>query len=126
AMLLALAPAAWPWGAFLLCPAAGLGIVACGYFALGPGTFRKADGRLPLSTRFVLASVLIGQYLSLAYYRRRCRAWDQLARGVLVGRILSEAEAAAAVRQGVTAVLDLTAEFSEASPFLSVKYRNLP
>jgi protein phosphatase len=64
--------------------------------------------------------------LSLAYYRRQCRAWDEVARGILIGRILTEAEAAAAVKQGVTAVLDLTAEFSETAPFRAVTYRNLP
>ena len=126
AAVLALTPAVWPWGVFLLWPAAGLGIVAGAYFGLGPGVFRKTDGRLPLSTRFVLAPVLIGQHLSLAYYRRHCRAWDAVAQGVLIGRTLTEAEAAAAVKQGVTAVLDLTAEFSEAAPFRATKYRNLP
>lgn len=126
ASLLALAPVAWPWGAFLLWPAAGLGMVAAGYFALGPGVYRKTDGLLPLSSRFVLAPVLIGQYLSLAYYRRRCRAWDPVAPGVLIGRTLSEAEAAAAVNQGVTAALDLTAEFSEAAAFRKIRYHQLP
>jgi protein-tyrosine phosphatase/membrane-associated phospholipid phosphatase len=126
AAVLALAPAVWPWGAFLLWPAAGLGMVAAAYFGLGPGIFRKNDGRLPLSTRFVLAPALIGQYLSLVYYRRQCRAWDEVTRGVLIGCTLTDAEAAAAVKQGVTAVLDLTAEFSEAAPFRGAKYRNLP
>ena len=63
----------------------------------------------------MLAPILIGQYLSLVYYRRQCRAWDEVVPGVLIGRTLTEAEAAAAVKQGVTAVLDLTAEFSEAA-----------
>jgi len=116
----------WPWGAFLLWPAAALATVGAAYFGVGPGVFRKADGRLPLSTRFVLAPVLIGQYLSLAYYRRRCRAWDQVTQGVLIGRTLTKAEAADAVSQGVTAVLDLTAEFTEAAPFREIRYRNLP
>ncbi len=124
--MLALVPAAWPWGLFLLWPAAALAMVAGGYFGLGPGVYRKAGGRLPLSARFVLAPVLLGQHLSLAYYRRRCRAWDEVAPGVLVGRKLSEAEAAAAVRQGVTAVLDLTAEFTEAEYFRATNYFNLP
>jgi protein-tyrosine phosphatase len=123
---LTLAPAIWPWGAFLLWPAAALGTVGAAYFGLGPGVFRKADGRLPLSTRFVLAPVLIGQYLSLAYYRRRGRAWDQVTKCVLIGRTLTKAEAADAVSQGVTAVLDLTAEFTEAAPFRGINYRNLP
>ena len=39
---------------------------------------------------------------------------------------MSEKEAAAAIRQGVTAVLDLTAEFSEPAPFRSVSYKNIP
>ena len=125
-MVLTLAPAVWPWGVFLLWPAAGLGMAAGAYFGLGPGIFRKTDGRLPWSTRFVLAPILIGQYLSLVYYRRQCRAWDEVVPAVLIGRTLTEAEAAEAVKQGVTAVLDLTAEFSEAAPFRATRYRNLP
>jgi predicted protein tyrosine phosphatase len=125
-VILALAPMAWPWGVFLLWPAAGLGMVAAGYFGYGPSIFRKCDGLLPLSTKFVLAPVLIGQYLSLAYYRRQCRAWDEVAPGVLIGRILTEAEAAKAIEHGVTAELDLTAEFSEAGAFRASKYLNLP
>jgi predicted protein tyrosine phosphatase/membrane-associated phospholipid phosphatase len=125
-MLLALVPAIWPWGVFLLWPAAALAIVAAGYFGLGPSIFRKSDGRLPLSTRFVLGPVLIGQYLSLLYYRRQCRPWDEVALAVFIGRTLSDAEAGTAVEQGVTAVLDLTAEFSEATAFRNIKYRNVP
>ena len=45
-----LVPALWPWGAFLLWPAAALGVVASGYFGQGPGIFHKSGGRLPLST----------------------------------------------------------------------------
>jgi hypothetical protein len=114
------------WGVFLLWPAAALGITAGAYFGLGPTIFRKTDGRLPLSAQFVLAPILIGQYLSLVYYRRKCRAWDMVAPGVLIGRVLKDAEAAGAVHDGVTAVLDLTGEFSEATPFLATKYLNLP
>jgi protein-tyrosine phosphatase/membrane-associated phospholipid phosphatase len=121
-----LAAATLPWGAFLLWPVGALAIVAAGYFGVGPGIYRKTDGRLPLNTRFVLAPVLLGQYLSLIYYRRRCRAWDEVTPGVLIGRQLNEAEAADAVEQGVTAVLDLTAEFSEAAPLRVVNYRQLP
>jgi membrane-associated phospholipid phosphatase len=125
AAVLILGRVVWPWGVFLLWPAAGLAIVAAAYFGLGPGIFRKTDGRLPPSARLVFAPVLIGQYLSLVYYRRHCRAWDEVAPGVLVGRRLTEAEAAAAVRLGVTAVLDLTAEFSEVKAFRATTYRNI-
>ena len=114
-----------PWGAFLVWPAAALGLVAAGYFGLGPAVFRKENGRLPISTRIALAPVLIGQYLSLLYYRRQCRPWDTVVPGVLIGRALNSAEAAEAVREGVTAVLDLTGELSEAAPFLERTYRNI-
>ena len=115
-----------PWGVFLLWPAAALAITAAAYFGLGPGIFRKTEGRLPWSTRLVLAPVLLGHYLSLVYYRRQCRPWDKVAPGVLIGRQLSEAEAARLVKQGVTAVLDLTAEFAEMPAFRRTSYRNIP
>ena len=125
-MVLIPATSLGPWGMFLLWPGVALAITAAAYFGLGPGIFRKADGRLPWSTRFVLAPVLLGHYMSLAYYRRKCRAWDDVAPGVLIGRSLCEADAARVVKQGVTAVLDLTAEFSEAASFRGTRYRCIP
>jgi protein-tyrosine phosphatase len=116
----------WPWGGILLWPALGCCLAAAAYFGLGPGIYRKIEGRLTLSTRVVLAPLLIGQTLSLWHYRRQCRPWDEAAPHVWIGRKLSDAEAADAVRRGVTAVLDLTAEFSEAAPFLAIRYLNVP
>jgi protein-tyrosine phosphatase/membrane-associated phospholipid phosphatase len=113
------------WGLLLFWPALSLSIVAAAYFGWGPGIYRKANGRLPLSTRFVLGPMLLGQQLSLLYYRRQCRPWDEVVPGVWIGRKLNDTEAAEAVRRGVTAVLDLTAEFDEARPFLNVNYCNL-
>jgi protein-tyrosine phosphatase len=121
-----LAAGTWPKGAWLVWPAAVLMLVMAAYCGLGPGIYRKEHGRVPLSTRVLLAPVLLGQHLSLFYYRRRCPAWDDVCPGVLIGRVLNDAEAADAVHEGVTAVLDVTAEFSEAEPFLAVKYRHLP
>ena len=119
--------ALWPWGALLLWPAISLGIVATAYFGLGPAIFCKNDGRLHWSARLVLAPCLLGQQLSLRYYQRHCQpSWDRLAPEVWIGRALGDDEAAAAVRLGVTAVLDLTAEFSEAKPFRTLIYRNIP
>lgn len=125
-IVLAITPLIWPWGVFLLWPAASLGIMAAGYFGLGPGITRKTNGQLMLSSRFVLAPILVGQYLSLVYYRQQCRAWDEVIPGVLVGRVLSSKEAKLAIKQGVTAVLDLTAEFSESAAFRALNYRNIP
>ncbi len=116
----------WPQGGICIWPAAVCLMVACGYFGVGPGIYRKVDGKLTLSTRMLMAPALLGQELSLMVYRRQCRAWDEAAAGVWIGRKLSNREAAEAVGRGVAAVLDLTAEFSEATPFLSIHYLNVP
>jgi membrane-associated phospholipid phosphatase len=121
-----LAVAGWPWTGILLWPATSLGIVAMAYAGLGPAIYRKADGRLPLSSRLLLAPCLIGQYLSLLHYRRHCDAWNELTPHVWIGAKLNQREAAEARRRGVTAVLDLTTEFSETPAFLNLVYRNIP
>jgi protein-tyrosine phosphatase/membrane-associated phospholipid phosphatase len=125
-VMLVLAIGIWPWGAFLLPWVVGLSMIAAGYLGLGPGVYRKENARIPASARFVLAPVLFGQWLSLRYYARQCRPWDEAAPGVWIGRVLSDSEAAETVKAGVTAVLDLTAEFAEAEPFRAVRYLNLP
>jgi membrane-associated phospholipid phosphatase len=122
----AVAALCWPWASILLWPALACLVATAGYFGLGPGIYRKSEGRLTLSTRLLLAPLLAGQRLSLRYYRRQCRAWDAVTPRVWIGRRLSDREAAAAVRQGVAAVLDVTTEFSEAGPFLATRYLNVP
>jgi protein-tyrosine phosphatase len=116
----------WPWSAILIWPIVSLGIAAIAYFGAGPGIFRKREGRLPWTAWWAQGPVLLGHEISRLYYRRQCRAWDELTPRIWVGSVLSRGEAAAAVREGVTAVLDLTAEFSEAAPFRPVNYRNIP
>jgi protein-tyrosine phosphatase len=122
----ALAVLLWPWGAFLIWPTVSLGIAAGAYFGAGPGIFQKRNGRLPWTTRWALGPVLLGQEISRLSYRRQSRAWNELTPQVWIGSVLTAKEAGAAIRQGVTAVLDLTAEFSESAPFRSVTYRNIP
>jgi protein-tyrosine phosphatase len=116
----------WPWGALLLWPTIALGIVATGYFGAGPIIFRKTKGKLPWSTRFVLAPCLLGQYFSLLYYRSRCRSWDEVTPRIWIGGKLGSRLANKALRSGVTAVLDLSAEFAEPKPFRKINYRNIP
>ena len=82
-----------------------------------PASRAREDGRLPLAARIILAPWLAGQHLSLIYYRRHCRPWNEVVPNVWIGRRLNDREAASAVRQGVTAVLDLTGECSEACRF---------
>jgi protein-tyrosine phosphatase len=116
----------WPWGAVLIWPAAACLIMVAGYFRLGPAVYRKTAGRVPWSTRLFPPPLLAGHYLSIHYYSRQCRAWDKVTPQVWIGRKLSNREAKGALRQGVTAVLDLTAELSEAAPFLAIRYLNVP
>ena len=116
----------WPRTAALLWPAISLGITAAGYWGIGPGIYRKNEGRIPLSARLLLAPSLAGQFLSLAYYRRECQPWNQVTPQVWIGSRLNRREAHEARREGVTAVLDLTAEFSETCEFLGLSYCNLP
>jgi protein-tyrosine phosphatase/membrane-associated phospholipid phosphatase len=116
----------WPWRFLLLWPTTALGIVAIAYFGAGPIVFHKTKGKLPWSTRFVLAPCLLGQYLSLLYYRSQCRCWDEITPRIWIGGKLGTCSANKALCAGVTAVLDLTAEFSEATPFRKVNYGNIP
>jgi protein-tyrosine phosphatase len=116
----------WPWGVVLLWPAIALGIVAIAYFGAGPIVFHKTQGKLPWSTRFVLAPCLIGQYLSLLYYRRQCRSWDKVTPQVWIGGKLGCGSANKALCSGIVSVLDLSAEFSEAKPFRKINYQNIP
>lgn len=127
AVLLALlAGAGRPWGAFLTWPALSFAVAAIGYFGAGPAIYRKKDGRLPLTTRVIMAPMLLLQDLSLRYYRRQCRPWDEAMPGLLMGRLLDGREAGDLLARGVTAVLDLTAEFSEAELLRGTAYCNLP
>jgi hypothetical protein len=125
-LTLAVAVATWPAGGLLLWPATSLGIMTAAYCGLGATVYRKAGGRLPLSTRLILGPALLGHWLSLLYYRRQCRAWDEVCPGLLIGRVLLPGEAEQVIKRGVTAVLDLTAEFSETPAFRALRYRNLP
>jgi len=126
AAMVALAATLRPWGLLLLWPATSTSLVASGYLLLGPGVYGKSDGRLPLSTVLILAPVLIGQHLSLLFYRRQCRAWDRATDQLWIGRVLSNEAANTAIDEGVTAVVDLTVNFSEAEPFRNAKYLQLP
>ena len=115
--LLAGAFALWPWGSLLLVARGVAGDRRGGYYRLGPSVFRKENGVVPWSTWWAMGPFLIGQYLSRLYYRRQCRAWDPVTPNVWIGSALTSAKRDAPSNEGVTAVLDLTAEFTAAKPF---------
>jgi hypothetical protein len=116
----------WPSGALLLWPAVAFGVTSAAYSGFGAPVFWKANGKLHWSAGLVLAPCLLGQQLSLRYYRRQCQPWNKVTPSVWIGRVLGQEEAAAIAGQGVTAVLDLTAEFSAPAVFRSLVYRSIP
>ena len=124
-VLLPIIAVGWPWTAILIWPAAALAIVASGYLGAGPSIYGKRDGVVPLRARLLLAPTLIGQHLSWRHYRHRSHAWDEATPGLLMGRVLTRSESGDLVEAGATAVLDLTAEFSEPGPLRALDYRNL-
>jgi membrane-associated phospholipid phosphatase len=115
-----------PWGLVLFWPAIGCLIVTAAYLGLGPSVYRKTNGRLPLSTRVLLAPVLFGQWLSLLHYARRSNVWDRVTDRLWIGRALGTRDARRATAGGVTAVLDLTSECAAPACFRGLAYLNIP
>ena len=119
--LLALAAPPVTW--LLLWPALSLALVAAAYGGLGPRVFGKRDGRIPWLRRLLLAPYLAGAHLSLRLQTRARPPFVQIVPGLLMGRRLSAREAA---RLPVRAVLDLTAELTEAAPLRRRTHLTLP
>ena len=120
-----LARLSWPWTFIFVWPAFAFGSAAYGYAGHG-SIYRKKDGRLTFLTKLLYAPLLAGQWLSWKYYRQKSPPWNELTPHVWIGAVLDEDEAHRAVESGVTAVLDLTVEFSEPAAFRSVRYHHLP
>ena len=115
-----------PWGLLLIWPGASLAILAWTYLAAGPAVFRKRNGRLPLSTHVVLWPYLVIVRLVLIWHKQREMQFSEVVPGVLIGQQLNRREAAVLVKDGVTAALDLTAEFTETYPLRSISYLSIP
>ena len=129
--ILAVALGSWFW--LLMWPAASLALIAIAYARGDSGVFRKANGRLPISTRVVLGPYLCGAFVRLLIYRGHSRRWVEAASKVYCGRLLTKREVLQAGATGITGVLDMTAEHSEARVFLElahldcqVEYFNVP
>jgi hypothetical protein len=70
---------------------------------------------------------LAGLHLSRRYHFRRTGSpWARIGDHLIIGRWPSDADAAQLIREGVTAVIDLTAEHDEPAALLSLSYLNLP
>ena len=120
-----LARISWPWTFIFVWPAFAFGVGAFGYGGFGAGIYRKRDGRLTALTKMLLGPLLFLQWLSWIYYRGKSPRWSEVTPQVWIGALPTPAIARDAIAAGVTAVLDLTVEFSEAEPFLKTRYRNV-
>lgn len=113
------------WGLIGLWPVVSLVLVAAAYFGLGPAIFRKADGQIPLSVRWVLGPHLGGLFVSRLWYWRTDRPYHEVVATVILGRRLSERASRAVIGEGVTAVLDMTAEHAAAPALRGMPYLNV-
>jgi protein-tyrosine phosphatase len=102
------------WGLPLAWASLSLGIVALAYSGAGPGVFRKYRGRISLPARLILAPYLLGAWISMRLYTRRRPPVLLLAAGLYVGRLPLRSEQRNLDGAGITAVVDMTAEFDAA------------
>jgi protein-tyrosine phosphatase/membrane-associated phospholipid phosphatase len=116
----------WPWTFVFIWPAFAFAVGAFGYGGFGAGIYRKVHGRLTPGTKALLGPLLAAQWFSLLYYRRQSPRWSEVTPQVWIGALPDQADAQAAVTAGVTAVLDLTVEFSEVEGFHQLRYHPLP
>ena len=116
----------WPWTFIFVWPAFAFGVGAFGYGGFGAGIYRKREGRLTWLTKALLGPSLFLQWLSWIYYRGKSARWSEVTPQVWIGALPTPKIARDAIAAGVTAVLDLTVEFSEAEPFLKTRHLNLP
>lgn len=115
-----------PWGLILLWPTISLITVALGYFRLGQRVYFKQNGQHPIGAKALHLFTLYGQELSRRAYAKQCDPWNALLPNLLIGRQLTEVEVDRLKAEGVTAVMDLTAEFSEPKALREMNYLNLP
>ena len=120
-----------PWGIVFVWPAVGFCLLTRAYLEAGPAVFRKRAGRLPLGTRLLFGPYMMGNWVAYQFCRKRSPSRVLVVKGVYVGRLLDNSEAEEFFAQGLTAVLDLTAEYAECRRFRDLKskhqlnYRNV-
>ena len=114
-----------PWGTILLWPAVSLGLVAVAYMGAGPAIFQKREGVLSWSARILLAPYLAGKAISCRFYHRSAPQCLEVAANVVVGGWLDARDPGEFGKLKCTAVLDLTAEFSEWRRLRTGAYKNI-
>lgn len=124
--LMVIAWASLPLGYVLLWPILSLAIISLGYFKLGPMVYSKQNGQHPIWVKALHYFSFLGHELSRRAYAKQCAPWNRLLPNLLIGRQLKGREVELLRTEGVSAVLDLTAEFSEPPEIREMNYLNLP
>lgn len=115
-----------PWGYLLIWPILSLVIISAGYFKLGQQVYFKNNGRHPAWAKTLHWFILLGHEISRRAYARQCEPWNELLPNLLIGRQLKGSEVTRLKSEAVTAILDLTAEFSEPLKLREMNYLSLP
>jgi protein-tyrosine phosphatase/membrane-associated phospholipid phosphatase len=102
--------------------ALALALVALAYARMGAVVLQKRDGVIARPARLVLAPYLLGAWVSAQLQNRGTAPLREVAPGLYLGRRPAATDAAALREAGITAVLDLTAEFSRAPVTAGLKY----
>lgn len=98
-------------GLWLFWPAVALGLVAANYGYFGAAGFQKrADGRMSLAARLLLAPYILGAFVNSRLWTRRAPKSIAVADGVYLGRIPARTDHRPAWQQPFAAVVDLAAE----------------
>ena len=113
--LAALPGGAWLWAGW---PAIACALTALAYATANPRWLQKISGTPTPAAEWILLPVTFIARLWQMRWLRRQPAWHELAPGVFFGRQLTDAEARAFLAAHPNlAVIDLTAESKEATPF---------
>jgi membrane-associated phospholipid phosphatase len=116
-----------PWlGLLFAWTALSMAVIALGYARIGARVLQKRQGGMDWPARVVLAPYLLGAWFSAHLHNRGSTAFVEVGEGVYLGRLPGGGDQAALREAGITAVLDLTAEFPRASATQGLTYLNLP
>lgn len=132
ALILAVAVPGWPLTVVFVWVFLSLAMVASAYWLNLASIFRKRQGgKIPLYIRWAFVPFLIGVRVYNIVARRRdgLPAWHQVGDDLFVGRRLFSGDIDELKQQGITAILDVTAEFDAldwSSETADISYLNIP
>jgi len=107
---------------WLFWPAGSLALVAAAYLYLGPAAFQKrSEGSMTPAALILLGPHFLGAWLNSRVWTRNQAAADEVAPGLLLGRLPGSADLD---RMGVAAIVDLSAELP--CPTGGRHYLNIP